>query len=136
MTGLLVTVTSGVVLGLLTVLLRIEEARGSRLFLSRVRSLLDSAVLYCARLLQRIAKYVNIHIVRVSFHYIVHTILGALITLLHTVQGRLAHLQVRNRHSVKVVKESHKAQSHLEQLASFKQETALSEKEKSKRREH
>ncbi len=134
-TELLVTVTSDVVLGLLALLFRAEEARGSRLFLGTVRSYLDRVVIFCSLQLSRITQYVNIHIVRVSFHYIVHSVLGFMIALLHRVQNRLSHLQTRNRHRVKAVKKSRTIESHLDKLTSFKEESALSEAEKSRRRE-
>ncbi len=136
LSGLLVSVTSGLVLCVLTILFRVEEARGSRLLLSGLRTQLDRLVLTVELLCMRVTHFVNARVIRVTFHYIVHSVLGYLIALLHRVQGRLARLQVKNRYLVKAVKKTHSVESHLEKLASFKEETALSEKEKRKRREH
>lgn len=133
--GLIVMAVSGVSLLALIGLFRAEEKRGERVFLSSVRDMFDQAVLYVGDKISFVTRFISVHVIRMSVHYVIHAVLGGIIAFLHKAQEKLSHLQLRNRYIVKAVNQSRKIESHLEQLHQHKEETTLTEKEKKKRLE-
>lgn len=133
--SLILTGVSALAIILLVVLYRAEENRGRRLVFATVRGYADRGINWIEHSFDRLFRYINVHVIRVSFHYIVHSVLGVLIAFLHRMQAKLSHLQLRNRYLVKAVKGGKREASHLRELSHFKEENSLSEKKKQELKE-
>lgn len=131
---LIIMAVSTIVLVFLIWLFRVEERRGVR-FLEHIRSSFDDVVEYLSKKILRFSRYVGTGVFQSTFHYLIHNVLGLAISVLAKVKDHLARLQMRNKKVAKVAK--HKSQSsHLDEIASYKEEHALSEEEKRQRRLH
>lgn len=135
MQGIAVMAGSAALLTLLVVLFRAEEARGRRLFLPGVRQRLDRAVLDISVFLSRFFGHIGTGAFRATFHYFVHRLLARVIAVLTRLQSYLSRLQLRNKHIATIVREK-ETPSHLDEIASHKEETSLSDEEKRRRRSH
>lgn len=134
--GLIIMSTSGVVLFSLVLLFRVEDKRGGFVFLGSFRRWLDRVLLRVSAFLGRIFGFVGNRVLRVSVHYIVHSVLDVLISLLHRGQEKLAKWQHRNRLSVRTVEKEGDESTHLGRLSVFKKENTLTEAEKKKMKKH
>ncbi|MFT5036720.1 MAG: hypothetical protein ACI9VM_000283 [Candidatus Azotimanducaceae bacterium] len=127
-------VSTGVLL-LLLALFRAEESRNHRMLLSGTRAKLDLAVVWCSHKISYMFRHLGAGVIRVTFHFILHKILSVSIFFLTKIGGYLSHLQLRNKRVAKVMKKKSQ-DNHLDAIATYKQETALSDEEKRKRRLH
>lgn len=133
--GLTVVGVSAGALLLLVVLFRIESARGSRIFFPRLRTWLDTVVIWCSRRLSKLSLHVGTGAMRASVHYVVQKVLGFCISGLTRVEEHLSKLQLRNRRIAKIIR-SEEEKNHLDAIAAYKEENSLTDEEKRKRRMH
>jgi hypothetical protein len=125
---------SAFVLGGLTILYRIEDSYGDQIVFVRVRKAGD-------RLIAGIKNKIGAHhvkgidYVRLTWHYVIHIFLRRIIRGILWVQRRLEETQQRNKEAAKVIR-SDAQSSHLTEIASHKESTALSEEERKRRKAH
>jgi hypothetical protein len=133
--GLITMGVSGFVLMTFLVLFGLEDKNQKRVVLKGFRDWLDIKLTMFVNLLARSWKFVGTSMIRVSFHYLVHTVLGFFISLLHHGQAKLADWQQKNRSIVKAVKKAGTT-THLDKLSVFKKENTLTESQKKKLKKH
>lgn len=127
---------SAAVLLVLTVLFRKEAIHGERVFLSTARGKLDGVVLKIRNFWSKVFSHLGSGVFRATIHYIMHQFLGVIIHGLLRAQKKLFELHERHRKINKHVQEKSEGDPHLTAIAAHKEETALSETEKRKRRAH
>ena len=133
--GLTVAGAGTALLALLMLLFRVEESQGRRIILGGVRNFLDRVVLYVAFIFSRFLSLVGIGVLHDVLHTALQKILNGVIRILTHIETRLLKIQRRNRVIAEKVRNENEA-SHLSQIATYKEEMALSEAEKRKRRMH
>lgn len=126
---------SAVAIALLIMLFRAEERSGKRIIFPRIRGFFDTALQYAGMQLERFCSYLGTGVFRAVFHYFVHGLLSRIIKLLGRLETYLARLQLRNKRIATGVRSNHK-KTHLDEIATHKEETSLSAEEKRKRRRH
>lgn len=131
--SLWVFIVSGILLLLLVTLLWIEEGRGRRLFLATLRYWLDVKVLSLNYLLSRVSISWGGGAVRITFHFLMHKVLGTILSTLKSLEYKVTHLQRQNRSVVRTFT-TVKEKNHLDLIAEHQVHTALSEGEKQKRK--
>ena len=127
-------VSAGVLIALVS-LFNAEESRQRRVVLSGVRDFLDRVVVWCTQKINYLFRHLGAGVFRVTFHFLLHTLLSASIAVLTKVREFLSHLQLRNKRVAKVMK-TKVTETHLDALTSHKEAVSLTEKEKQKRRSH
>lgn len=133
--GLTVAGVSALVLFSLTLLFRAEEANGSRLFLSTVRSFCDRVIVWFAKRWNAIFVYFGAGVFRATFHYCLHRVLSFIIAGLTRVQKHLYLLHQRHKRQAKVSRTSEQ-DTHLDAIAAHKEEVSLSDEEIRKRKSY
>lgn len=114
-----------------------EEKRGSRLFLSSFRELLDNVFNKIFLFLKRKINYIVRHTIKLSWYYSIHSMLRAVMTLLVKAYDRLELVFMENRERAKVLRAEKREMSvdnHLTAMAEHKVSTALSPGQKKKLR--
>ena len=128
-TALIYFSASLVILIFLSVLYRIEDIRGKRVVLSRIRSLTDIGLITTFTTLRQLRHRVWDGFVHIVLRYGVHTFLGATLAFLKGLEQRVEIAVRRNRQAVRSGK---RVRNHLDEIADHKESVALSEEEKQK----
>ncbi|MEZ4200348.1 MAG: hypothetical protein R3B69_01995 [Candidatus Paceibacterota bacterium] len=130
MSSIVITaLVSGLSFLLLVILCIAEARRGQRIILQRVRSWFDSLVLRVFYFVTHIKLHFGAGAVRIFFHYCIHRLLGAFLTVLGWLQTALRHLQQQNRTVATVVRKEQE-RTHLDVIAEHKVNVTLTEAEK------
>ncbi|MBY0309552.1 hypothetical protein K2Q16_00165 [Patescibacteria group bacterium] len=128
----------------LSVLVGIEEKRGMRIFLSGARAQGDRSVSTCATLLAKFLRYVDHHIVRLTWYYSLHSFLQAALRVVVSLYDYLEQRFHLNRKRARALRAERRGKrhlsgatasattSHLGAIAEYKESTALTDKEKQK----
>ena len=127
---------SAALLLVLVALFKKEASRGERVMFSGARAQFDRAVMAVSAAFQKVMSRMGAGVFRVTLHYIMHQVLGALIESLMKVQKKLFELHERHLKISKAVREESEHNSHLDAIAAHKEETALTEAEKRKMKAH
>ncbi len=127
--SLLIFLVSAFLLLFFIVLLRMEERRGRRLLLGGARGWLDQKVLALNYFFSHISISWGSGALRVTFHFLMHEVLGGIVSALRALEYKVTHLQRQNRNIVKSFS-AQKEKGHLHLIAEHKQNTALSEDQK------
>lgn len=128
-TVLYVVVAAGILV-LLTGVFRVEDARGGQLVvLVRVRRLFDRFVCFLLDCAQKVSEYVRYSFMRLFFHYAAHRILKRLYAFTHFLETKTEELLRQNRRVAKRIDAEKRVRSHLDDIADYKKETALSTEE-------
>ena len=123
---------SAVTLLLLIVLFKAEAARGERVVLGGARAGLDHLVIGIGNVFERIFGHFRAGVFRATFHYMLHQVLGIVITGLTKAQRKLFLLYERHTRISRQIQKEH--ETHLDAIAAHKEETALTETQKRKLR--
>lgn len=124
---------SVVILALLSFVYVLEDIQGRRILLPRVRERFDA---FLVRLLAKgteVRLFFTHGFLRLLLHYGVHSILKRIQAALRRVEKYIEALVRKNRTVAKEVRAT-KKKTHLEAIAKHKEEVALSDAEKQKRR--
>lgn len=119
---------SVVALLLLTVVYTIEDVKGRRIFLVRVREATDR---FLNAFSLKVSKWLYgfAHgFMRLLFHYGAHSILKRVLSGIRNLEARVEDLVRKNRKIAKDIR--NKTRTHLNDIADHKEEVALSDKEK------
>ena len=127
--SLTIAAMSGTILVLLIALFYLESRRGGRLVLVGTRSWLDRAVVGVEQWWLAASGVFGAGMVRVLFHYVVHTILSVFAGIFDGIHRGVTRLQQRNRQVAKAIQDEARA-SHLDSIAEHKRTNALTEQEK------
>ncbi len=130
----MIFVSSFILLVVFVALFKVEENRGQRLFLSTARGWLDQKVLDLNYLLSHVSIRLGGGAVRITFHFLMHKVLGTALSALKSLEYRVTHLQRQNRSVVKNFTTS-KERTHLHLIAEHKVHTALSADQKQERKD-
>ena|GEM_PF-2890376 len=126
---------SGFLLLSLVMLLATESKVGRRIVFSRARAFADLSVVgWQSRLKRRTERWGAFNI-RTLFHYLFHQLLGALLFLNSLMERYISRLRYHNKkiaHRAKQISRS----GHLGEIAAHKGDTALSDEEKTARKDH
>lgn len=117
----------------MAVVVRIEEARGKRLFLGGARRVLDKKILDIHRWLDDTWHHFMRYIVQLGWYYSIHSLLRTILRVLVSIYTFIEHIFERNREKTKTLRKERKQktrQTHLTQIADHKAETALTPTEK------
>jgi len=133
--ALSVAATSAAVLGALLVLFTVEERRGERVILRRIREFFDTVVVAVSTQIARFFGHIGTGAFQATIHFFIHRLLARLIRLLTAFESYLARLQRRNKRIARVIQHSDH-HTHLHEIAHHKEETSLSDEEKRQRRQH
>lgn len=131
-TSIVVMAASGILITALYLLNKAETAKGQRLFLSSLRSRLDSIVIARTENWNQWKKYVGASSFRLFLHYLLHQGLGFALFVIRWIEGKLHGLRRRNKMVARVTSDN---DNHLSHIAKHKEEVALSEEEQQERRE-
>jgi cell division protein FtsB len=123
------------VLLLLTAIYIIEDSKGRRIILPRIRGWFDAVCRWFLLQASLFFSFFSKGFVRVLLHYGVHSILNRLLATLRKLEKKVEELVRRNRTVVKNIRKVH-TKSHLDEIAEHKEETALSPGQKKKLRSH
>lgn len=123
---------SGILIIALYLLNKAEAAKGQRLFLSPLRSRLDSLVLARTENWNRWKRYVGASSFRLFLHYLLHQCLGLALFVIRWIEGKLSGLRRRNKMVARVTSDN---DNHLSHIAKHKEEMALSEEEQRERKD-
>lgn len=115
------------------ILFRIEDSYGDRILLARTRTSLDNFLCNVLHFVGRISQLSLVEYVRLTWHYIVHTLLRRILFFTARTQQAVEDMVRKNKAVAKEIQKRH-AQSHLEQIAEHKEQVALSPKERSRRK--
>jgi hypothetical protein len=110
----------------------IEDAKGGRIVLSRVRGLLDAGLMKLLGGLQYIQRRLWSGFVHVILRYGVHTFLSGALAFLRRLEKRVEGAVRKNRQAVRKERQS---RNHLDEIADHKQAVALSDEEKRRLRD-
>lgn len=116
------------------VLFSIEERKGGRVFLSGVRNFFDHVLEETTYRFSHVSLQFGSGVFRLLFHYIVHICIGGVLWVLRSLEAFFHHLQYRNRQSAKSVRPK-EDKTHLDLIAEHKEQIALSDSEKQKRKD-
>ncbi len=127
-------------------LVGVETERGSRVFLPRVRIFLDRLVSATARLVAGVVRYIDRHIIRLSWYYSLHSFLQAALRVVVSIYDYLESWFHQNRARARALRAERRtgrgespvavktSPTHLAEIAEHKEQTALTEKQKVKLR--
>ena len=119
----------------LVVLFRIEDAYGDRIILNRARAAGDR--LLAAGKVQKgaVVQSGSLNYVRITWHYLVHTLLKRLLAALRRLQVRVEQSLQKNKAAAREL-QSGGGDAHLSAIAAHKEKMTLSHAEREKRRAH
>jgi hypothetical protein len=132
---LYILIGSTITLVIMTGVFRLEDARGKLLFFASVRRAFTRGI---TQMLERYIgwhPYVGRGFFRLLLHYFAHGFLRRVLNGIRRLEERVERLMRQNRQVAKSI-DAEKRQSHLTAIAEHKIETALSEREKQRRRSH
>ncbi|OGG41876.1 hypothetical protein A2837_01535 [Candidatus Kaiserbacteria bacterium RIFCSPHIGHO2_01_FULL_46_22] len=126
---------SGFLLLSLALLLATESKIGRRIIFGRTRAFADLHVVGLQSKMRRRTERWGTFNIRTLFHYLFHQLLGALLFLNGLAERYISRLRYHNK------KIAHRAKQissggHLAEIAAHKGDTALSDEEKTARKEH
>lgn len=130
--------TSFLFLVILFIVTSLEERAGHRFLLTNFRKRLDSVVVYCATLTQRLFVYITRYVITLSWYYSLHAFLRLLLKFLAGVYYMVEKLLHSNRDRARKIRQERKrggVSSHLEQLTDHKDDTKLTEAQKKRLKE-
>jgi hypothetical protein len=128
----------------LSVIVGVEERRGVRIFLSSARSYGDLGVVTVTRLIAKFVRYVDHHVVRLTWYYSLHSLLQAALRVVVSLYDYLEQRFHLNRKRARALRAERRGvkigapvtpsatTSHLGAIAEHKETVALTEKEKQK----
>ena len=120
------------VLLLLTLLYVMEDIKGTRIVLPRLREAFDRALIFVQQKLRALLSFFTHGFMRLLLHYGAHTVLNRLLSALRTLEGRVEELVRKNRKLAKDIR-TPKERNHLDAIAAHKEEVALSDEEREER---
>lgn len=115
----------------------VEQRRGGRLFLRRLRDFADTAVEATYTYFRNKIRFLVRHTITLSWYYSIHSTLKALLTLLVRAYDALESLFVRNRDRTKALRAEKRAlskENHLTAMTEHKASTALTATQKKRLR--
>lgn len=122
------------ILTTLIVLFRIEDAYGDRIIFNRLRSAGDRFLAAGKAQQGAVAQSGGINHVRITWHYVIHTLLKRIQGGLRRIQGHLDHSIQKNKAAARELQGS--GDTHLSAIAAHKEKVALSEEERERRKAH
>lgn len=126
---------SGAVLVALVVLYLYEDRQGRRVVLPGLRARLDALCEYGARGLMRTRSLFGYQVISLILHYLAHNFLKRILSMLHRLEERIDTLVHKNKKAVQTMNEE-RSRTHLDEIAQHKHESALTESQKRKMRQH
>ena len=114
----------------LTFVYVVEDIKGKRIFLLATRTKFDVLL---ARGLVKIEQFMyslTNGFMRLMLHYGAHSILKRVLAGIRKLEAKVEDLARRNRNIAKDIHKSLRPKNHLDAIAEYKEEVALSEKEK------
>ncbi|MBP6924432.1 MAG: hypothetical protein KBC62_00845 [Candidatus Pacebacteria bacterium] len=132
-TAITTCITFLVLFVVMAVVVRAEEIREKRFFLSGTRQNLDKKLLGVHTALDDMWHHFVRYIVQLGWYYSMHSLLKTILRVLVSVYTYIEHIFEKNRQKTKVLRKEWKQktrQTHLTQIADHKAETALSSTEK------
>lgn len=134
MTGIGITTILVTVFTLYSVLLWWEEKRTSRLFLGGLRNKVDGLVISANQKINQTYNYLIKRTVTLSWYYSLHALLKFLLHFIAGLYFAVEQIFINNRNKARQIRRI-KNNSHLTALSEHQKETALTEKEKKKRKD-
>lgn len=116
-------------------LFSLEAKAGHRFLLVRARAFADRKLLAVQTRMSSKLGHVKSFNLRTVMHYVLHQVLGAVLFLNKLIEKYINFLRHHNRQIARRAK-SLNGDGHLAAIATHKEDTALSDEEKSVRREH
>jgi hypothetical protein len=116
----------------LSLLVHLEEKRGKRLLMGKVRGHVDAGLLFVYRQVREAWDHFVQFIVKLGWYYSIHSFLRTLMNLLVSVYDYLEYKFERNRARASVLhskKRERDEQSQLSQVAEHKEQVALTAEE-------
>lgn len=117
-------------------IVRFEEKRGKRAFLSGVRGGLDTFIDKVTVYISAKLLYLGRHIIKLSWYYSIHKVLRLILTALVKLYDFIEAFFVSNKDKARTLKVEKRTilqnQGHLGQVAEHKASTALSDSQKKK----
>jgi hypothetical protein len=126
---------STIALVIVTGVFRFEDGQGKVLVLTGMRASLNRLIEKVFSPLSRWHPYMGRGFFRLIMHYMLHSVLRRVLRLLRRIESSLETLIRQNRQVAKAI-DAEKRQTHLTAIADHKLETALSPREKQRRRLH
>lgn len=126
--ALWIMLASGIVAIIFFILLQAESAQNKRLVLSRLRSNLDTKIVFMQKRSNEWSGYFGTGSLRILLHYLAHQVLSVVLKIIKFSEKSLGKLRHRNKMVAKAVKD--RDRNHLDHIAEHKESTALSDKEK------
>ncbi len=126
---------SAITLVIMTGVFRLEDRKGKLVVLRGFRQGCNRRL---TSLMERYTgwhPYVGRGFFRLLLHYFMHSFLRRTLNFVRRLEGKIERLMRQNRQVAKAI-DAEKRQSHLTAIAEHKIETALSEREKQRRRSH
>jgi hypothetical protein len=127
---------STITLVIMTGVFRLEDARGRVLVFASFRQALTRFLLWCVAWLQSFHPYIGRGFIRLMLHYSAHGVLKRILRLVRRIEQWIERVMRQNRQVAKSIDTQSRQQTHLEALAEHRVETALSDREKQRRRAH
>lgn len=129
-----VLIGSAITLVILAGVFRLEDSKGRLVVLGRARSWFNRVITGLYNRLANWHPYVGRGFFRLILHYLMHGLLRRLLNVLRFIERAVERLMRQNRQVAKAIDAEKRQASHLEAIAEHKVETALSEREKQRRR--
>ncbi len=135
-TALTILVCSTLTLACIAGVFRVEDAQeGQRIIFKRTRAGFDWLVLVCIGLYTNTRNYLSKSIFRLMYHYGAHTVLSRVHALTQRIHIRIEKAMRQNKQIARTIR-SQKERNHLDEIADHKEETALSQEERERRRSY
>ncbi len=119
----------------LTVLFKVEDSYGDRLLLSGLRTWLDRKVIRFKASLATRKKQGTFNYIRLSWHYLIHTLLKRIKLVLLRLETWSDGALKRNKEVAKEIRKA-RTHSHFEEISAHKEKVALTEEERAERKSH
>lgn len=135
-TALITFACSALALSIIAGVFRVEDAReGKRVVFGRIRAYFDRFLRWVLGVFTRVKIYLSKSIFRLMFHYSAHTILTRIHAFTRSIHDRVEYIMRQNKQTARTI-HSEKQRTHLDAIAEHKEETALSQEERERRRSH
>lgn len=129
-----ILIGSAITLVILAGVFRLEESKGRLVLLPGLRAGFNYLLNSFYSRLHNWHPYLGQGFVRLILHYVMHGILRRLLNVVRFIERAVERLMRQNRQVAKTIDAEKRQASHLEAIAEHKVETALSEREKQRRR--
>ena len=120
---------------MLLTLYSVEDVRGQRIILPTVRGHVDRGFHYVAERFVKSGIRVSVWLLHVLLEHGVKRLMKTLVDTMHSIEEQIERL-IRQHRSMHNRSREERTRNHLDDIAEHKLESALSEKEISKRKSH